>query len=161
MRTNPRTPLTILAAAAALGLAACGSSGGGSSDTLAKTDLAKKADAICQTAIAAARKIQAPPGFGTTAGAPQEAAAYLEKVRPITQREVNDLAALKPADDVKADFQDMVAKEKTVAAYLDGLIAKAKASDPTGLQDLAKSPTVGKPFAAAARKIGANGCANT
>jgi hypothetical protein len=161
MAMNPRIPLVTLVAAMTLGLTACGSSGDGSSGGLAKADLAKQADAICQTAVTAAGKIQAPAGFGTRQGPPQEAAAYLGKIAPITHNEADDLAALKPADDVKADYADMVAGERKLASFLDGLIAKAKAADPSGLDDLKRSVDVAKPFVAAANKVGASVCAKS
>ncbi|WP_354700755.1 hypothetical protein DSM112329_01042 [Paraconexibacter sp. AEG42_29] len=154
---NLRKPLTILATAAALGLVACG--GDDESSGLSKADLAKQADVICQTAKTASLKITAPADFGQPTSDPAEAAAYLEKIAPITRKEATDLKALEPADDVKADWDAFTAKESELADFLDGLLAKAKAKDESGLKDLERVPQLGAEFSAAATKIGASGCA--
>lgn len=156
---NVRMPLTLLALTATLGLAACGSDSSSSSDTLSEADLAKQADAICKTAATAGGKLTPPSDFGGANSDPAAAADYLGKLVPITRKESDDLAALKPADDVKDDYQAFVDKEKQLADFLDGVYAKAKAKDASGIQDLAKAPQLGQEFSAAATKVGATGCA--
>jgi hypothetical protein len=46
-------------------------------------------------------------------------------------------------------------------ALLDTILAKAKAKDPSGQQDLASFATKSQAFATAARKIGSSACAGT
>jgi hypothetical protein len=146
---NARAPFSFLALATSFAIAGCGGS-----DGLAKADLAKKADAICATAKADSLKLKQPTDFATN---PSAAATYLEKVSALTHKESDDLAALTPADDVKADYDALVAAEKKLVTGLDGVVAKAKAKDASGLKDL--SALDPKDFVAASNKIGAKGCA--
>ncbi len=154
-----RTPiLALLTATAALGLAACGSSGDGGEAKLEKAELAKKADEICTASGKEAAKVEVPEGFGQAGSSAAAASAYLGKIYPITKGELDRLRALKPADDVKADWDSFLAEEGKLVAFLKKILDKAKAKDPSGIQDLAQISTLAGPFKRAADKIGATAC---
>jgi hypothetical protein len=154
-----RTTIVLMAIAACLGLAACGSSDDSSSDdgTLSRSELAKKADAICKTGEKDAEAVKAPASFDDA----NDAAAYFEAIVPLHQKQTDSLAALKPDDGAKADWAAFMATQNANQALLDTILAKAKAKDPTGQQDLQKFTTQSQAFAAAAKKIGSTGCAGT
>ncbi|MDO9353639.1 MAG: hypothetical protein Q7T55_08085 [Solirubrobacteraceae bacterium] len=156
-----RSPSVVLVLAAMVSFAGCGSSDEGassdaSSKALTRTELATKADAICQTAKTDALAVDQPKDFATN---PKAAATYLTAVQKITRKEQTDLAALTPDDEAKADYDAMVKSQGALADLLDGVVEKANAEDESGLQDLARSAELSKPFVAAATKIGAKGCA--
>jgi hypothetical protein len=146
---NARAPFTFLAVATTFAAAGCGSGGG-----LAKADLAKKADAICAKAKDSSTKIKQPTDFATN---PSAASDYLDQISKLTHTEADELAALKPAKDVKPDFDAMVSAEKKLVSLLDGVVDKAKNKDASGLKDLAAINP--QDFVNASKKIGANGCA--
>lgn len=149
-RLGARTICVSLAAVASVGMVACGSS----DDKLSKSKLAAKADAICKKATTDAAKITTPASVED----PVVAAKYFNQVAPITQKETDDLADLKPADDVKDDWQVVVDKQKEGNDFLKTIRDKAEAKDRSGLKDLQKAPAIGQQFAAAAKKIGADEC---
>jgi len=150
-RLAARTICVSLAAVASVGMVACASS----DDKLSKSKLAAKADAICKKATTDVAKIKAPASVGD----PVVAAKYFNQVAPIAQKETDDLADLKPADDVKDDWQAVVDKQKEGNDFLKTIRDKAEAKDRSGLRDLQKAPAIVQEFAAAAKKIGAVDCA--
>jgi hypothetical protein len=145
------TRLAVPMAAASLGLAACG----GSSDKLSKDDLAKKANAICAKTEKAGKAIAAPKDITD----PAQAAAYFDKVAPLTHKETTDLQALKPADEVKDDWKAFTDAEAKADAVVQGVKTKADKKDPSGLQDLQKITGLSATVSNAAKKVGATGCA--
>lgn len=151
---NPRAIIVPLAVAASLGLAACG---GDDDKELSKSDLAKKANAICKTSKDASGKIAAPADITAD---PVAAAAYFNKIVPITQKQTDDFKDLKPDDDAKADWNQLVARQEQALETLKGIRDKAEAKDPSGVQDLAKAQRVGEKFAAEATAVGADTCAS-
>ena len=78
---------------------------------------------------------------------PAEVAAFLEKLLPATQTQATGLAALKPAPDVAAEWTALLAKQQEVVALFTTVLAKAKAKDPSGKEDLARSATQNPTFA--------------
>lgn len=149
------------ALAVTLGLAACGSSDSSSSTStpakaagLPRAELAKQANAICKTANTAATAVPAPASYED----PAQAAAYFEKIAPITATETKALLALQPADDVKDDYAAFTAAQSEANDLLQRILAKARAKDASGLDDLAKVKPAGAKVAAAARTVGATGC---
>ena len=143
-----------IAVALSLGLAACGGSSKDDGE-LARTELATKADAICLEGEKAAQAITAPADFSD----PVVAAAYFEKVVPLNQKQTDDLVALDPADDVKADWAAVIAKQNEGNDLLKQIRDKAKAKDRSGLADLKTFESVVVAFGTAAKKIGADDCA--
>lgn len=180
MTRTRRTAPTCLAVAGlvlALGLSACGSdddeetstpstpattsaastttSAAPSSSGLARTELSAAADAICKTASDASKEIEAPASFDD----PTTAAAYFNKIAPLTQTETDALAALEPDDEAKADFDAFIETQKAANELLKTITEKANNADASGMEDLAKIQPAGEAFAAAATKLGATGCA--
>jgi len=141
--------------AASLGLAACGG-GDSESSGLSRSELAKKADAICAKAETQSKGISPPANFDDAT----ESAAYFDQIAPITHKEAGELAALTPDDDAKDDWEAFVARQKAGDELLQTIKRKADTKDPSGQQDLLKVAPTGKAFTAAAKKIGAKGCAS-
>lgn len=151
--------MALLALIACLGLAACGESDDTSSadSGLAKSELAAKADAICKTGEADAAAVESPKDFSDATAA----AAYFEQIVPLHQKQTDALAALKPDDDAKADWDAFMKTQNENQQLLDTILAKAKAKDPSGQEDLKKFTTSSQKFAAAATKVGSAQCAGT
>lgn len=138
--------------AASLGLDACG--GSGDSD-LSRSDLIAKADTICSKETADVNAVKAPKSLADS----NVAAAYFDKVAPIIHKSTQDLAALKPAKDVKSDWEDFIAKSRTADDLVQTVMKKADAKDTSGLKDLRKITDVGNAVDAAATKVGTTKCA--
>lgn len=152
--------VVLIGLAASLGLAACGGSDDASSSddgTLSRTELAAKADAICQTGEAEVQAIDAPESLEDA----NVAAEYFGKLVPLHQKQTDSLAALKPDADAKADWDAFIATQNANQELLDTILAKAKAKDASGQQDLAQIPAKTRAFGAAAGKIGSKECAGT
>ena len=143
-------------AAMSVGLAACGSSSSGSSssDTLSRSALVSKAEAICTKAQTDAKAITPP----TDLTDPTVAAAYFDKVAPITQTETDALTALKPADEVKDDYAAFTKAQTDANDLLQTIKKKADAKDASGLDDLKKVAGAGDAVSTAAKKLGAKTC---
>jgi len=154
-----RTTIALIVAVASLGLAACGSSDDSSSDdgTLSRSELADKADAICKAGEDAAKTVTAPANVADAS----DAEAYFAKIVPLHQTQTDDLAALKPDDEAKADWEAFMAAQQADQKLLDTILAKAKAKDASGQADLQKLAPQGAKFSAAAKKIGADVCAGS
>lgn len=146
-----RVVVSSIAVAIALTLAACG---GGGDSALSRAKIDVKANALCVKAASDAKAFPVPADFKKN---PAAAAAYLDKVVPLAQRLLADLKELKPASDVKADWNDFLAKEDTHLQVLDGVRQKAHARDKSGIADLEKDKT-GPPANAAAAKAGLTSC---
>jgi hypothetical protein len=157
-----KATIVLIALAACLGLAACGGSSDKKSSnsndgTLSRSEIAKKADAICKTGETDAGAVKAPADFSDA----NAAAAYFEKIVPLHQKQTDGLAALKPDAATKADWDAFMKTQNDNQTLLDRILAKAKAKDPSGQKDLAQIAPMAEKFSAAARKIGAKECAGT
>ena len=154
-----RTTIVLIAIAACLGVAACGSSDDSSSGdgTLSRSELAAKADAICKTGADAVKTVTAPANVADA----NDAAEYFGKLVPLHQQQTDSLAALKPDADAKADWDAFIAAQNADQQLLDTILAKAKAKDASGQADLQKIAPQAEKFSAAAKKVGANGCAGS
>ena len=126
-------------------------------DTLSRDELAAKADVICKTGETAAQAVTAPSSFADA----DAAAAYFEKIVPLHQKQTDDLAALEPDDEAKADWDAFMATQNENNELLKTILAKAKAKDATGQKDLQKFTKNAQAFAAAATKLGSSECAGT
>jgi hypothetical protein len=92
----PHLRIAVVTVAGAVMLAA--GCGGDDSNTLAKAELAKKADAICAKYNAKQKALKDPTdtkGFIT----------YLEQLAPIADGQFKELSALKPADAIKSEWK--------------------------------------------------------
>jgi hypothetical protein len=149
-----KTRTSGLVAVGALGLA-LGACGGSSSSGLSRDALVKKADAICASAIAAGKGISPPASFQDAT----VAAAYFDKVEPITEDATTKLEALKADSSVSADWNAYIAARKAGLTFLQSIRHKADTKDPSGLADLRRAPAVQQRVVAAATKLGATTCA--
>ena len=140
-------PLTAIA----LGLSACGGSGG-SGDQLSKSELVSKADAICKDVSAKLDKVPSPK---TSA----DLTDYGNKASSIIKDGANKLDDLNPGSDTQKDFDQFVSAAKKQADLAGQLADAAKSSDQgkirTILTDARKSDATGK---AAAQKVGLKEC---
>ncbi|MDQ6805966.1 MAG: hypothetical protein M3065_13590 [Actinomycetota bacterium] len=146
---------TALVVALGVGLSACGGSSSSSSG-LSRAQLIAKANAICVTAKKSAGAVAAPSSFQN----PTVAAAYFDKIAPITDKETQSLGALQPADSVKTDWTAFVNAQKAADALLQTIKHKADTKDASGFADLQKVAPTSKTFVNAASKLGATGCAS-
>lgn len=142
-----------LAATSAMGLAACG---GGGDKALSRADLVKKALAICKDANTASDKLTQPTNIADAT----QAAPYFKAVAKIGHDQHDKLKKLKPAGDVKADYESFLSEEQKALDLVDGIAAAAAAKDAAKgaqlLQEIGKNTT----FLAAAKKVGIGDCAS-
>jgi hypothetical protein len=150
---NARVMIVPVVVAVSLSVAACG---GSDDKKLSKSDLAKKANAICKPAKTQRTAIDQPADLLEN---PVAGAAYFDKLIPITQKETDALADLKPADDIKVDWTQFVDRQKQATGLLIVIRDKAKAKDRSGLQDLAKLNRVGDKLTGEATAVDATECA--
>jgi hypothetical protein len=137
-------------------LAGCGSGGG---NELTRMELDAKANTLCREATDAIKAVGAlPPDFQTN---PESAAAYLDKVGPITDKTVFALTALTPNSSVRSQWADFLAKNHAAQQALDNARAKAHRHDSSGLQDFrAATGPLTQTLDASALTVGATACAN-
>jgi hypothetical protein len=152
--TKAATGLAIVATS--VGASACGSSSTSSKpDTLTRTALISKVNAICTKATTAGKAIPAPDSFEDA----EVAARYFDQVAPITDTETKELLALKAGDDAKDDFAALTKAQRAANDLLQTIKSKADNKDPSGLEDLKKVQPAGAAVSAAATKLGAKACA--
>ena len=80
---------------------------------------------------------------------------------PLHQKQTDASRRSKPDAEAKADWDAFMATQNDNQALLDTILAKAKAKDASGQQDLAQFTAKSQAFAAAAKKIGSEECAGT
>jgi hypothetical protein len=144
---------SLVCLACALLVAGCG--GGSSDGKLSKSQLAAKADAICKQAV---KQLDALPPL-TNVNDAKQAATYFGAAKPIADKQNADLKALKPADDVKADYGAFLAQTDKATQLLSDTYAAAKSKDPARGQQLLRelSATISSSDRAAA-KLGLKVC---
>lgn len=154
MRLTHLAPLALCS----LGLAACGGGDGGG-DTLSKAELAKQANAICRQASKDLDTLAKDGGNTTDA---KVAATFFDKATKLAEKQTADLEKLKPASDVKADYQTLLTELRKGTKILEDLGAAAKAKDATkGQALLTQVDAVDKAVNAAAVKVGATACGSS
>ena len=150
-----KTPLAVLAAIAALGLAACGGDDDDGGGALAKADIAKKANEICVKYDKEAEAVKEP----TNVADATQAAPYFRSIADIGQKRQDELEGLEPADDVKTDYESFTSEQKKLVDLFGQLADAAEAKDAQkGAQLLQQASTAGGPAQAAAKKVGATSC---
>jgi hypothetical protein len=141
-------------------LGACGSSksdgGGPPGPGLSRQLLSARADAICAAARTRTGTTGAPGSLYSDAAA---AAAYFDRIFPITDQETKQLQALMPARDVAGDWRAFVGAQVAADQLLATLKRYADVKDPHGLAYLSRIEPAGRRTAAAAAKVGARICA--
>ncbi|MGH2919986.1 MAG: hypothetical protein ACRDLS_15495 [Solirubrobacteraceae bacterium] len=147
-----RMMMLTVAVLATLGWTGCGGEDK-DAEELSKRELVARANAICGSALTGIRAIRQPAGSGE----PDDMAAYLDRSVPIVQRLTDRLADLRPAKDVKDEWDAFVDRTQDVNEQLKAIRERAAGPDADGVGDL--EPTSNEAFAAAARKLGAKVCA--
>ncbi len=89
---------------------------------------------------------------------PAQVATYLNHVVPIVTRLTSQLAAMKPALEVRADWGTFVGLQQQEDAAFIGIQHKADANDPSALTELKKIPALNGRINVAATRVGATGC---
>jgi hypothetical protein len=111
--------------AGALLVAGCGGGADDSGDGLAKSELAARADAICKKA---SQELDDLPPLTNLRDAKQ-VEAYFGAAKPIAERQDAALKALRPAEEVKADYRAFVAQTDKATKLLSSTYEAAKAKD--------------------------------
>jgi len=144
-----RTPCALAVAVPVLALSACG----GSDDaTLDKTKLAAKADAICKSTNAKLQKLQQPQTI-------EQAATYYDALSKGLDAQEASFKALKPADDVKAQWNAFLALVAQNGTKVHALVDAAKTKDNAkGKATAAQIQALTPKLNAAADALGAKGC---
>ncbi len=151
-----KIPVALVAALVTVGLSACGGGDdkkdGG--DGLAKAELVKQANAICKATNDASDKIKAP----TDINDPAQAAPYFKSLAELGHKLDDQLKALKPATEVKADYDAFLAEEKKAVDLVQGLADAAAAKDAKKGQQLLQEANANTSFKASADKLGLGTC---
>ncbi len=137
-------------------LSGCGGDDGG--DALSKTELNTKTGALCKESSRKFDAIEEPADIND----PAQAAAWLTKLVALADEQVAGLKELAPDDSVKAAYDEYIEAGEATQAFFKRVLAKAKAKDPSGLQELQQEAQQGnleKRNEAAARKAGLTICA--
>ena len=146
--------ITTLAALACAALVVVGCGGGGG-DALSKSDLAKKANAICAKYSKEGEKLGSPD-----LSDPKKAEDYFSKAKDLAGRQQDELEGLTPADDVKADYEKLTNATGDATQLLSDLADAAQAKDQKkGVELVNKLQPISNAVNTAARDIGATSCA--
>ena len=149
---SPRHLALLGLALPALALASCGSS---SDSGLSKTKLAAKANAICANYNKQAKALKQPSNIND----PAQAAAYFQAAHDLAKKQSDEFGSLKPASDVKTQWNTFIAAYDAGTAYLQQLADAATAKDATKGQTLvAGFPAVSNKVNTAADAFGATTC---
>jgi hypothetical protein len=136
---------------AALIVAGCG----GGSDTLTRSQIAKKANAICAKYSKQGKNLGSPDLTD-----PAKAQDYFSKAKDLTQKQQSELEGLKPASSVKADYKKMTDATGQVTTLLGDLADAAKAKDrQKGVSLIQKLTPLSATVDSTATAVGAKSCA--
>jgi hypothetical protein len=108
-------------------LLAAGCGGGGSSARLSQEEFQSQANAICAKYQAQLKALGNPSSIDEIPGLVDQALAILNK-------EVEEIAALNPPEDMQSDFDKMIAASDKTKAAANDLSAAAKAGDQAAVQ---------------------------
>jgi hypothetical protein len=145
-----RTLVALVALTCVVALSACG---GSSSDSLSKSQLADKADSICKSTNAKLK------GLGQPTSADQ-LPDYYQKALALAKTQEADLKGLKPADDVKDQWNSMLALVSSSNGLLQQIVDASKTTaGKAKLQSLsAQGEALNTKLNAAADALGATVC---
>ncbi len=115
----------------ALALTGCGSSGNSTATSLSKSEFVSQADAICAKINSARQSLGSP----TSTAQVVSALTKLESAVQPDLTQMKSLAAQAPSD-VKADYDQFVAKVGSLVGLLPGLAQAAKSNDLAKVQQL-------------------------
>lgn len=146
----------MLAALAIAALVAAGCGGGGGGDELSKADLAKQANAICAKYSKQGEDLGSPD-----LSDPKKAEDYFTKARDLASRQQDELEALKPASEVKADYEKLTKATGDATTLLGDLAKAAAAKDQQKGAELVNSlRPLSEEVDSAAKAVGADTCAS-
>jgi hypothetical protein len=149
-----------LAAAATLAVAGCGGDdegGGGGGDALSKSELVEEANAICAKYAKEGDALKPPENIGD----PSQAADFFDKANDIARRQQDDLEALTPAEDVKAQYDAMTRATGKATTLLADLTKAAESKDAEeGAKLLQDLQPVSDEVDKTARALGVTNCAS-
>jgi hypothetical protein len=124
---------------------------------LSKEELVAKANAICQKAESDFDKVKQPSSLSD----PDAASKYFDQLVPIAEKQLTDLRALEPPDEIKADYDAFVAANDKFVKQLKELVAAAKAKDAQkGVQLASDLQTTAREATEKARAAGLTKCAS-
>jgi hypothetical protein len=124
---------------------------------LSKEELVTKANAICANTAAELDKLKQPSNLAD----PNAANAYFGKLVPIAEKQLTDLRALKPPDEIKAAYDAFIAADEKFVGELKELVAAAKAKDAAkGVRVLGQLQMSGRDLGAKAKTAGLTKCAD-
>jgi molecular chaperone GrpE (heat shock protein) len=140
-----------VAAVAALTVAGCGGD-----DGLTKKEVATKANAICEKYAAEGKKLGQPDLTD-----PAKAEDYFNQAADLADKQQKELAALKPADSVKKQFDTLVSVSADATKLLGDLATASGKTDREAVAKLIQElTTVSENLDEAANDVGANSCAS-
>jgi hypothetical protein len=156
-----RKAASLASAVIALGLTACGGStssngngGTSASPSLSRVEIDRRANAICDAAGKQLTRLPHPGSITTI----NQAAPYFDQATRIADDLTSKLQALRPAADVKADWDAYLKLQVEATRKFDSVRVKADRNDNSGLKELQslqkKTPAVD----AAANRAGARVC---
>lgn len=149
MRSGRKLPAAM--AVTVVLIAGCGSSNSG----LSKSQLASKVNSICSQYNPKLNAVPRP----TNASDVNAVTQYFGQLSPILHQRLAQIQSLKPASNVRGQWNDLVSKYSSVAQVVDTLKAALSARSATVIQSL--SPQVAATESAAtsaATNLGATGC---
>lgn len=121
----------LLAIGGALVLSGCGGSSGGG-ERLTKAQFAAKANALCVSFNKANKEAGTPTSLADTV-------TYFEKLIPVYEKRVAELAKLKPPADEEATVSRIVVLEKKEVGLANQLLAALKKNDVAAANKLVES----------------------
>lgn len=118
---------------------------------LTRAELNKRADAICARFTAQADKVQ--PTLDSTEGASR----FYGQLAAISRKRIAALQRLRPADDVRSDFEAFIAASDKATDAIDQVAAKGRTGDEDGVDavDVAGPTEAAKQ---ATQQLGATAC---
>ena len=118
---------SVAALVGVLVLLAAGCGGGGGGESLSKAEFQSQANAIC------AKYQKQLDAIGTPSSI-EEIPDLVEQALAILNKEVDEIAALDPPEELQSDFDKLIAASNKTKAAADDLSAAAKSGDQAAVQ---------------------------
>ena len=101
--------------------------GGGGEEPLSKAEFQSQANAICAKYEKQLKAVGTPTSI-------EEIPDLVEQALAILNKEIDEIAALNPPEDLQSDFDKMIAASNKTKAAADDLSAAAKSGDQAAVQ---------------------------
>jgi hypothetical protein len=101
--------------------------GGGGEEPLSKAEFQSQANAICAKYEKQLKAVGTPSSI-------EEIPDLVEQALAILNKEIDEIAALNPPEDLQSDFDKMIAASNKTKAAADDLSAAAKSGDQAAVQ---------------------------